>query len=172
MKNNYTGVENSIYLCWREPHWAPRIAGYEQHQLFHCLIFPSLLTVGHQSNFTDLGGVWCPDFKKRLRGKYRVSESFLGKIQLQSSTGMAEWLWFLQPWLSWVGSALRFASSHKQHPKNSSVGGISLVCPAQGRGNIPAGWDCTGLCPVMFGRAFSMETGLFFIILLALKKIL
>lgn len=74
------------------------------------------------------------------------------------------------PQLSCVGLAPRFASSDKQHPKNSSVGGISPVCPAQGRENIPARWDCSGLFPVMFGRALSMETYFIFIILLALKK--
>lgn len=99
----------------------------------------------------------------------RVSENFPGKIQLQNSPGMAEWLWWLHPWLSWAGSALRFASRDKQHPKNRSVGGTSLVCPDQGRG-IPAGWDCSGLCPVTFGRALSMETDFIFTILLALKK--
>lgn len=65
---------------------------------------------------------------------------------------------FCSPRLSWVGCALRFASSDKQHPKNSSGGGTSLECPAQGRDNIPAGWGCSGLCPVTFGRALSMET--------------
>lgn len=155
MKKNYTGGENSINLCWREPHWAPRIAGYEQHHLFQQIWFSlhfSQLGIKVTSLTWVESGVQIlkRDWEEN-RGYQRISQ---GRSSCRTALGWQNGCGSCSPQLSWGSSALRFASSDKQHPKNSSVGGTSLVCPAQSRDNIPARWDSSGLCPVTFGRAW------------------
>lgn len=53
------GISLSSQNCWL---WAPQLIPVSLISLF-------LLITGYQNHFTDLGRVWHPDFKERLRGK-------------------------------------------------------------------------------------------------------